>query len=122
LFTDDEVAVVAYEAGRGYDHVIGDPWVDPPWPGLPQWYRDTVISAVRAVRRRGLSARELHEYWRSQYRQLGWVHGEVKDEHASPPTHPCLVPYDQLPRKHQVKDALFRDTVLMVLRLDGCSA
>jgi hypothetical protein len=35
----------------------------------------------------------------------GWVFGPVKDADAK--THPCLVPYDALPREQQRKDALF---------------
>jgi hypothetical protein len=35
----------------------------------------------------------------------GWVYGEVKD--AEKKTHPCLVPFDQLPLFQQKKDKLF---------------
>jgi hypothetical protein len=115
VLTDEEAAVVAYEANRGYNHVIGDPWLDPPWPGLPQWYREAVIDGVRAVRA-GLDPQQLHEHWCAYYRRLGWVHGPVKDADASPPTHPCLVPYEALPAAHQRKNILFREFVLAMSR------
>ncbi|XUM24954.1 RyR domain-containing protein [Bradyrhizobium oligotrophicum S58] len=41
--------------------------------------------------------------------RAGWVHGEVKDADAK--THPCIVPFDQLPRVQQAKDKLFRAVV-----------
>jgi hypothetical protein len=41
----------------------------------------------------------------------GWVYGEEKNPNATPPTHPCIVPFDHLPKVQQVKDALFRAVV-----------
>ena len=34
-----------------------------------------------------------------------WSYGEVKDAEAK--THPCLIPYDQLPEFQKAKDKLF---------------
>jgi hypothetical protein len=39
----------------------------------------------------------------------GWVYGAVKDPEAK--THPCIVPFDQLPREQQAKDFIFRAVV-----------
>ncbi len=39
----------------------------------------------------------------------GWTHGEVKDADAK--THPCLVPFQQLPAHQQKKDKLFKAIV-----------
>lgn len=39
----------------------------------------------------------------------GWVYGEVKN--ADEKTHPCIVPFDQLPIAQQKKDAIFRAIV-----------
>lgn len=35
----------------------------------------------------------------------GWVYGEVKD--ADKKTHPCIVPYNELPEFQKKKDHLF---------------
>lgn len=48
---------------------------------------------------------ESHENWMEFKLKEGWVYGEVKDLEKK--THPCLVPYDQLPEDQQVKDHLF---------------
>lgn len=116
MFSDGEIAMMAYELNRGYNHVIGDPWTDPPWSGIPQWYRDALCDGVRAVRS-GMTRRQLHENWCWYYRALGWVWGPSKDAMADPPTHPCLVRYEDLSPEQRRKTAIFRDAVLMLLRI-----
>ena len=49
---------------------------------------------------------EQHESWMKFKLNDGWVYGGVKD--ASKKTHPCLVPYNELPPSQQFKDYLFR--------------
>ena len=116
MFSDTEIAIMAYELNRGYNHAIGDPWADPPWPGIPQWYREAVTDGVRAVRA-GMTCRQLHENWCRYYRRLGWVHGPVKDAMASPPTHPCLVSYEDLKPDQRKKTVIFRDVVRTLARI-----
>ena len=48
-----------------------------------------------------LAVRE-HERWMAARQQDGWRPGPRKDADAK--THPCLVPYDQLPPDDQEKD------------------
>jgi hypothetical protein len=45
----------------------------------------------------------------------GWVYGFVKDPVSK--THPCIVPYEELPEEQQMKDHLFVKTVDMVKEL-----
>jgi hypothetical protein len=40
----------------------------------------------------------------------GWVLGHIKD--GAKKTHPCMVPYNQLPEGQRKKDHLFRAIVL----------
>jgi len=53
-----------------------------------------------------LLARMEHERWMSALQRDGWCHGPAKD--AQSRTHPCLVPFEQLPPEQQDKD---RDAV-----------
>jgi hypothetical protein len=39
----------------------------------------------------------------------GWKYGETKDPEAK--THPCIVPFEDLPAEQQFKDKLFRTIV-----------
>jgi hypothetical protein len=41
----------------------------------------------------------------------GWIYGKVKNQNLVRPTHPCIVPFDQLPREQQAKDYIFRAVV-----------
>lgn len=47
-----------------------------------------------------------HDNWLKQKVAEGWVYGEVKDPEAK--THPCCVPYEELPESQKFKDLLFR--------------
>jgi hypothetical protein len=42
----------------------------------------------------------------------GWTYGQVKGAHAK--THPCCVPYEELPVEQRRKDALFKAIVASV--------
>ncbi len=46
-----------------------------------------------------------HNSWLQEKIEDGWVYGPIKD--ATAKTHPCIVPYEQLPPEQQKKDALF---------------
>jgi hypothetical protein len=116
VFSADEIAVVVYEAVRGYNHVIGDPWLDPPWPGALPFHRGATLNGVHAVMD-GKTPRQLHESWYAYYAAAGWVHGPVKDAWAASPTHPSLVKWDVLPLIEQQKYELFRDVVLAMARI-----
>jgi hypothetical protein len=39
----------------------------------------------------------------------GWVYGAVKDPEAK--THPCIMPFDDLPPEQRAKDYIFRGVV-----------
>lgn len=46
-----------------------------------------------------------HESWMRAYDAMGWQYGPVRDPVAK--THPDMVPFDQLPKLEQEKDAIF---------------
>lgn len=50
-----------------------------------------------------------HKNWMEHKLKDGWKYGEVKDEVLK--THPCLVPYNELPENQKVKDYLFKAVV-----------
>lgn len=97
------IASVCHEANRAYCLTQGDT-SQLPWTDAPQWQRESAIVGVEKALE-GAGPEELHESWTAQKVADGWVYGDVKD--ADKKTHPCLVPYDQLPAAQQRKDALF---------------
>jgi RyR domain len=50
-----------------------------------------------------------HESWMAHKLEAGWSYGAVKDAEAK--VHPCMVPFDQLPKDQQAKDFVFRAVV-----------
>ena len=47
----------------------------------------------------------LHDAWMKDKIEDGWVHGEAKN--VDKKTHPCLVPFNQMPEFQQKSDKLF---------------
>jgi len=100
-------AEATHEANRVYCEAIGDT-SQVPFKAAPAWQRESAIDGVIAALH-GATPRELHENWCKVKRADGWVFGEVKDADAK--THPCLVPYAQLPPQQQAKNRLFGEIV-----------
>lgn len=51
-----------------------------------------------------------HENWLKFKRADGWIYGLNKDPLIK--THPCLRPYNELPKEQRVKDHIFHSLVL----------
>ena len=47
-------------------------------------------------------AKNVHEVWADGRRKDGWTYGEKRDDTSK--THPCLVPYDELPESEKEYD------------------
>ncbi len=47
-------------------------------------------------------AENAHDVWAAQRLAQGWTYGPARDDGAK--THPCLVPYDQLPESEKDYD------------------
>lgn len=114
-YTPEQIAQVCHEANRGLQAVNADPNVPvaPPWDELDQDMKDSILVGVKGVQA-GNTAEQSHEQWLITKESQGWAYGPKKD--AEKKTHPCMVPYDQLPVQDKVKDTLFAGIVKM---LDG---
>ncbi len=103
------IARVCHEANRAYCQVIGDD-SQRSWSDAEPWQRESAMKGVEFALSGESTPREQHEAWMADKVAAGWVYGTVKD--AEQKTHPCLVPYHDLPVEQQKKDALFRAIVL----------
>jgi hypothetical protein len=57
-------------------------------------------------------AKNVHEVWAQNRMNEGWVYGNERSDTLK--THPCLIPYDELPEIEKEYD---RDTAMETLRL-----
>lgn len=106
MLTAEQIAKVTHEANRAYCETIGD-YTQVRWEDAPEWQRSSAIAGVEAtISGKAHTPEEQHEMWSLVKRFDGWVYGETKD--AEKKTHPCLVPYAQLPEPQKAKDHLFR--------------
>ena len=61
-------------------------------------------------------AEKVHETWMARRLSEGWKYGERRDDAAK--THPCLMPYDQLPDSEKEYDrATAAETMRMIQEL-----
>ncbi len=104
----EAIARVCHEANRAYCESIGD-HSQAEWTAAADWQRDSAVKGVEFALSGDSTPREQHDAWTRDKIAQGWVYGEVKD--ADKKTHPCLVPYYDLPVEQQKKDALFRAIV-----------
>jgi hypothetical protein len=118
MYTDEDIARVVHQANGALQAIQGDSCPSAPWDAVTAELRAGTIEGVRRARS-GETPRELHESWADRKRDLGWIHGPVKDEERK--THPCLVPYDDLPAGQRDKDALFFHIVLLMASLSAQS-
>lgn len=102
-----DIARVCHEANRAYCITQND-LSQRGWDDAPMWQRRRAVVGV-GVAKNGATSEQLHESWLAQKASEGWVYGPVKD--ADQKTHPCCVPYRELPASQQRKDALFQAVV-----------
>lgn len=83
------------------------PIVPEPWCDRDNEFRLQFLEVIERQMgpMRSSSPEELHGSWVQAYIDMGWTFGEVRDTEAK--THPDMVPYDQLDKREQEKDAVF---------------
>ena len=107
--TVEHIARVCHEVNRALCIAYGD-MSQKPWDEAEQWQRDSAIKGVQfAINNPTAPASAQHDAWMADKIANGWREGLVKDSVAK--THPCIVPYEQLPIAQQVKDHTFRAIV-----------
>ena len=61
-------------------------------------------------------AKNVHEVWAQNRMNEGWTYGPERDD--SKKTHPCLVPYEELPESEREYDrATSQETLKLILKL-----
>lgn len=105
----DLIARTAHEVNRAVCEFHGD-HSQAPWSEAQPWQRESAVKGIAfALENPDVPASTQHDAWMADKLADGWTHGEVKDADAK--THPCIVPYDQLPPEQRIKDHTFRAVV-----------
>ncbi|MCG8345381.1 MAG: hypothetical protein MI685_09535, partial [Chlorobiales bacterium] len=117
------IAKACHDANRAYCQSIGDN-SQKPWSSTKAEIKNSAIDGVKyAIEMiedgEDLSSAMMHENWLKGKIEQGWTYGEEKCEESK--THPCCIPYEQLPEEQKKKDAIFIDTVLTHY-LDYCTS
>ena len=105
---NEKIAEVCHEVNRVFCEGIRD-FSQPKWANAPRWQKDSAINGVKYHLENDVTPEMSHINWMKEKAEAGWVYGEVKDPDQK--THPCMVPYVQLPSEQQVKDHLFKAVV-----------
>jgi hypothetical protein len=109
----ERCARAAHEVNRAYCMALSD-FSQKPWDDASEWQRDSARVGARLVLDDpNHTPEKAHESWLAQKMAEGWVYGEVKDPVAK--THPCCVPYDELPLAQRAKDHIFIAVVLQMM-------
>lgn len=99
------IAKVCHDANRALCQTFDD-HTQVPWSMAEDWQRKSAIAGVQfALANPEADAAAQHEAWLADKSAAGWIFGPAKDARLK--THPCMVPYDELPPEQRAKDRLF---------------
>ena len=104
----EQIARTCHEANKVYCEAGGDD-SQLAWEDAPKWQRDSAMSGVILHMDNDIGPETSHISWMAQKESDGWKYGKTKD--ANKKTHPCMVPFEELPKDQQFKDFLFRAIV-----------
>lgn len=99
------IAKACHEANKRWCEANGD-FTQAHWDMAELWQRQSAMKGVE-FRLANPDAKESaqHDAWMADKEKDGWVYGEVKDAEAK--THPCMLPFEDLPDFQKKKDRLF---------------
>jgi hypothetical protein len=107
-----QIAKICHETNRAYCAAFGD-LSHKPWENTPAEIQASVLDGVAMKRDNPeVTPRQSHENWLRFKEKQGWIYGPVKDLERK--THPCFLPYDELPLSDRVKDELFTAIVAVL--------
>lgn len=100
-------SVFVYESARLQAIAVNAPVIPKLWDEREEPFRQQFLAVIerQCGPHRSTSAAELHGSWMQAYFAMGWKFGEIYDSQAK--THPDLIPFDQLEKREQAKDAVF---------------
>ena len=107
--TTEHIAKVAHQANKAYCESIGD-MSQNDWEDAEPHQRSSALAGVEfSLSNPDATPESQHQAWYKHKEAGGWMYGPVKDSEKR--EHPCMLPYDMLPKDQRLKDALFQAIV-----------
>ena len=111
-FLNNEIEIVAkvcHNVNKMYCESQGD-YSQKDWNEAPEWQKESSKKGVELhLENENTTPADSHNSWLEEKRKEGWVYGEIKD--ADKKTHPCFVPFEELPANQKAKDYIFKAIV-----------
>lgn len=106
------IASIAHGINLAYSASLGD-HSHLPWEETSEELKKSIEYGVKLhLENPDTTPEQSHESWLAQKEKDGWVYGEIKDLENK--THPCILPYEQLPAEQKTKDYLFKAVVTLL--------
>jgi len=103
------IAMVCHAANKAWCEANGD-YSQKDWDEAEEWQRASALAGVKFRMDNPTAGPDAqHNNWLKEKEADGWVYGDVKDPVAK--THPCMLPFENLPEFQQKKDELFASIV-----------
>ena len=111
----DAAAKVCHEANRAWCELNKD-FTQPHWEMAPDWQRSSARQGVMFhFTNPDSKPADSHNEWLKA--KEGWVYGDVKS--SLDKTHPCIMPFEKLPKSQQMKDFIFHGIAHAMARAYG---
>ena len=103
----EQISELCYEVNRAICAATGDPsFTVNSWDTAESYQKSAVRTGVaNQLNDPAGTPEESHKRWCEYMRSEGWVFDAAKDVEQK--THPCLVPFSELPPEQRVKDCVF---------------
>ncbi len=98
-------AKITHAVNKAYCESIGD-FSQLDWDESPTWQQESAIKGVQFILDNPKAKPSAsHESWLKEKYADGWQYGKEKNSVLK--THPCCVPYVDLPKEQKSKDFIF---------------
>ena len=114
-FKIEKIAKIVHQINKSYCEALGD-LSQKDWECAEQWQRDSAINGViYKLNNKDVTPEQSHENWLKVKQADSWTYGIEKCSVKK--THPCFLPYSELPTEQKAKDYIFTTATLLLAEM-----
>lgn len=99
------IACICHQVNKSICEFHGD-HSQKDWNECDEWQKESAIAGVEEVLKNpDITSEEIHDKWMLKKAEDGWKFGKEKCPEKK--THPCMIPYEELPEEQRLKDSCF---------------